>query len=58
VGLTESIVGITAQGICLLTPVRESILKYLTLKVIDLFFSGRRKVISAIKSQFEKRYGN
>jgi len=33
-------------------------LKYLKLKVIDLFFPERRKVINAIKSQFGKRCGN
>jgi len=50
VGPMKCIVGITAQRKCLLTPVRESMLKYLKLKSIDFFFSKRRKVISAIKS--------
>lgn len=37
VGHMKSIVGITAQGMCLLAPVQESMLKYLELKVTDLF---------------------
>jgi hypothetical protein len=55
VGPLKAIVFVKAQGMCLLTLLGEVVLKYLKLKVIDLFFSERRKVINAIKSQFEKQ---
>ena len=54
----KAIVSIKFQGMCLLTTLGEGMLKYLRFKVIDLFIPERRKVISAIKSQSGKRYGN